>query len=145
MAYVVRFLRQVKRGFKYFKLGYNTYPYDYEYTKQILAFSLKEQLKLFESPQSPVNWYNEERERRAIKALKLTIKLLESPEFISKNLPSLSTKSFLQNGHYCLTFLNSQEDLDKFKKLNDMANKINSKREKLCYDIIVKYNRYWWD
>ena len=147
----MRWIRRIKYRliflFKFIKLGWQFNDWDFEYSKRVFTACLRMQLDLFQSDRSVADWDYDAESRKGLKSLRIAVKLLEAPEFEAKGMPEIKWSSIPVEGkNYSeMKFDNTKEELDKVRELVNMEERINIKRERIAFDIIKKYNRYWWD
>lgn len=68
---ILSFFHCLRRGFRYFKVGYNNYDFDYEYMLELEYFKMKEMLKYFQNAGFIADY------SIIIRDIKLAISLLE--------------------------------------------------------------------
>lgn len=142
------FVRQLKRALFFFRLGYRTYAWDYGYTEEILAETLRLQLEYFNGPLTVVDWEQPDAKKH-LKALSIVVKILSSKDgFEFKNKPQLDFifKPTVDGKYYELTYPEGTEkEQDALINLLRAEDRINDKRRKLVFRLIEKYGQGWWD
>jgi len=142
MNKIRRLFLQLKRAIKFGHLGFTTYDYDFGCTEKILRVALEEQLSLFTSNRTVVDWTGPA-EKKQLKALKIVVKLLKYTDFELKNKPELGIDFDISaTGRFTVI---RTGDIETYDRLVSEESKIIIRRRKLLFRLLEKYMQSWWD
>lgn len=171
---IKRFFKGLKRGFAFFKIGFNNHDWDYDYLHELVLFKLKRmyyEMENFGYHSPKCSNY-----KPKMKSLKLTIKLLERyiagddkhycgpllrhdekwgemktwsvpVDSAGNEIPEKEAKLFrwMTSRPNAITEEEKEQERKEFLEAFRLCDTLKQRDIRNVYHIIAKYHNYWWD